>query len=149
MGIPLVLHQQIGLSSSKSEKRETIKCLGGLLLMENQPIVEQYTARFPKSKELYEKVGGFNEENLKVAFNDVDFCLRLAENGYLNIYTPYSRAYHHESLSRGYELSPEQISRFQKEQEYMKIRHNDILSNGDPYYSPNLTLYKEDFSYNV
>ena len=63
-----------------------------------------------------------------------------------NIFTPYTEAYHHESISRGAEDNPEKIVRFNKEVDYMKKRHADILKNGDPYYNPNLTLLREDFS---
>jgi GT2 family glycosyltransferase len=96
-------------------------------------------------KSIYEEVGGLEEKHLKVAFNDVDFCLRLREKGYLNIYTPYCEAYHHESISRGYEDTPEKKIRFAAETRYMKKRHAEILKRGDPYYNPNLTLDSEDF----
>ncbi len=97
-------------------------------------------------KEYYELVGGLNEVDLKIAFNDVDFCLRLREQGLLNVYTPYCEAHHHESISRGYENTPEKISRFQSEVHYMLTRHQKALKAGDPYYNENLTLDKEDFS---
>ena len=96
-------------------------------------------------KSLYEEVGGFNELDLRVAFNDVDFCLRLREAGYRNIWTPYAELYHHESASRGYENTPEKIARFEKEKKYIKERWGEQLLN-DPAYSPNLTLDYEDFS---
>lgn len=95
---------------------------------------------------LYKELNGLNENELKVAFNDVDFCLRIQEKGYLNIFTPYCEAYHHESISRGHEDSDEKIARFNGEGEYMKMRHQEILKNGDPYYNPSLTLDREDFS---
>lgn len=97
-------------------------------------------------KTIYEEVEGLNEEDLKIAFNDVDFCLRIQEKGYRNIFTPFAEAYHHESISRGYEDSPEKIQRFKKEESYMKERHKNILKKGDPYYNQNLTLDREDFS---
>lgn len=95
---------------------------------------------------LYKELGGLNEVDLKVAFNDVDFCLRLREKGYLNIFTPYSEAYHYESISRGEEDDPVKVARFNHEVEYMMGKHEKILNEGDPYYNPNLTLEKEDFS---
>ena len=70
-------------------------------------------------KETFEKVGGFNEV-LQVAFNDVDFCLRVREAGYRNIYTPYAELYHHESATRGDEDTAEKQLRFSKEFAYMK-----------------------------
>jgi GT2 family glycosyltransferase len=96
-------------------------------------------------KSLYIDIDGFNEENLKIAFNDVDFCLRLRKKGYLNVFTPYCEAYHHESISRGGEDSPEKIKRFNSEVEYMKERHKKLLLEGDHYYNQNFTLESEDF----
>jgi GT2 family glycosyltransferase len=95
---------------------------------------------------IFKELNGLNEENLKIAFNDVDFCLRVQEKGYKNIFTPYCEAYHHESISRGGEDNPEKIARFGREIDYMKKRHIDILLCGDPYYNPKLTLDREDFS---
>ena len=97
-------------------------------------------------RSVYLEVGGFEEENLKVAFGDVDFCLRLREAGYRNVWTPYAEAYHHESATRGYEDTPEKKARFEAEIQYMRKRWGSLLLN-DPAYSPNLTLEREDFSY--
>jgi len=97
-------------------------------------------------KELYLKLNGLNENELKIAFNDVDFCLRLRERGYLNIFTPFAELYHHESASRGYEVTSKEQKRFRREIVYIKKRHSKILNKGDPYYNPNLSLDKEDFS---
>ena len=96
-------------------------------------------------KAIYEEVGGLNETDLQVGFNDVDLCLRLREKGYRNVWTPYAEFYHHESATRGYEDTPEKIARFDKEVQYMKQRWGDLLLH-DPAYSPNLTLDHEDFS---
>ncbi|GAF69072.1 unnamed protein product [marine sediment metagenome] len=97
-------------------------------------------------KSVYEEVGGFNEAALQVAFNDVDFCLRVGKAGYRNIWTPYAELYHHESATRGSEDSPEKQERFAKEVQCIKQRWGDTLLN-DPAYSPNLTLdINEDFS---
>jgi GT2 family glycosyltransferase len=97
-------------------------------------------------KNIYQEVGGLDETNLKVAFNDVDFCLRVREAGYRNIWTPYADLYHHESATRGYEDTPEKQLRFRNEVLYMRKRWGDTLLN-DPAYSPNLTLEREDFSF--
>jgi GT2 family glycosyltransferase len=97
-------------------------------------------------KSIYQEVNGMDEIKFKVAYNDVDFCLRVREKGYLNIFTPYAEMYHHESISRGYETTPEKIARFQTEKDALYARHKDILDNGDPYYNPNLTHDTEDFS---
>jgi GT2 family glycosyltransferase len=97
-------------------------------------------------RELYLKMGGLDEINLAVAFNDVDFCLRLREAGYSNIYAPYAELYHHESVSRGPDNSPEKVLRLQREEAWMWERWGDILRN-DPAYNPNLSLEFSDFSY--
>lgn len=96
-------------------------------------------------KSVYEEVGGLNETELQVAFNDVDFCLRLCNAGYRNIWTPYAELYHHESATRGTEDTRKKYERFVKEVAYMKQRWgNQLLC--DPAYSPNLSLDSEDFS---
>jgi O-antigen biosynthesis protein len=95
-------------------------------------------------KKIYIEVGGLNETDLKVAFNDVDFCLRVREAGYRNIWTPYAELYHHESASRGFDNTPEKLDRFSKEMEYMVSRWGDLLLN-DPAYSPNLSLDSQSF----
>ena len=97
-------------------------------------------------KGVYEAVGGLNETELTVAFNDVDFCLRVREVGYRNIWTPYAELYHHESVTRGPDASPIKRARFEREVRYMRDRWKGILGN-DPAYSPNLTLDYEDVSY--
>lgn len=96
-------------------------------------------------KSLYEEVGGLNEEQLTVAFNDVDFCLRIRKAGYRNVWTPYAELYHHESATRGLEDSAEKRARFSAEVKYMVEKWGEELRN-DPAYSPNLTLDCEDFS---
>jgi len=94
-------------------------------------------------KEIYEAVGGFNEK-LQSAFNDVDFCLRVREAGYRNVWTPYAELYHHESATRGVENTAEKQDRFAEEVKYIMQRWGSLLLN-DPAYSPNLTLDIEDF----
>ncbi len=96
-------------------------------------------------KDLYVKAGGFDED-LRVAYNDIDFCLRVREMGYRNIYTPYAELYHHESATRGYEDTPEKQFRLEQEAQFMKKRWGELLVN-DPAYSPNLTLERQDFSF--
>jgi O-antigen biosynthesis protein len=97
-------------------------------------------------KNIYEEVGGLNESDLQVAFNDIDFCLRLGKAGYRNIWTPYAELYHHESATRGHDHdAPEKMQRLMREAHYMKKIWGDILVN-DPFYNPNLTLEQHDFS---
>lgn len=95
-------------------------------------------------RKLFEEVGGFDEKNLPIAFNDIDFCLRLVQRGYRNVWTPYSELYHYESASRGYEDTPEKLGRFEIESRHMKQRWQDQLVN-DPAYNPNLALGREPF----
>ena len=97
-------------------------------------------------KSVFEEIGGFDAVNFGVACNDVDFCLRLIESGYRNLFTPYTLAYHFESVSRGYEDTPEKKARFKREVDAFRARHAEILEKGDPYYNPNLRLDVEDFS---
>ena len=97
-------------------------------------------------KALYQQVGGLDEVNLTVAFNDVDFCLRLREAGYRNIWTPYAELLHHESATRGDDVAPEKRKRFEQEIAYMQSRWADLIAN-DPAYNPNLTIGSEDFSF--
>jgi GT2 family glycosyltransferase len=99
-------------------------------------------------KEVFKEVGGFDENNLKIAFNDVDLCLKVRESGYRNIWTPYAELIHHESVSRGSEDTSEKTNRFNSEVDYMITKWGTILES-DPYYNPNLTNIKEDFSYKL
>ena len=96
-------------------------------------------------KKHYLAVNGLNEAELKVAFNDVDFCLRLREAGLRNVWTPYAELFHHESATRGEDTNPEKQQRFAGEVRYMMERWGDALTH-DPAYNPNLTLVHEDFS---
>ena len=96
-------------------------------------------------REAFEEVGGF-EEQLSVAFNDVDLCLRLREKGCLVVYNPYAELYHYESKSRGAEDSKEKVRRFQSEIEFMRCRWEKLLKAGDPYYNKNLSLTKWNYS---
>jgi len=94
---------------------------------------------------IYREVEGLDEKNLAVAYNDVDFCLRVREAGYRNVWTPFAELYHHESATRGPETDPSHQLRFQRETAYMMGRWGQMLLD-DPCYSPNLTLDREDFS---
>ena len=96
-------------------------------------------------KEVFEEAGGFTEE-LAVAFNDVDLCLKVRKNNHLIVYDPYAKLYHMESKTRGAEDSKEKVRRFQTEIEYMRCHWLDILKNGDPYYNKNLSLTKWNYS---
>jgi glycosyltransferase involved in cell wall biosynthesis/predicted SAM-dependent methyltransferase/cephalosporin hydroxylase len=97
-------------------------------------------------KDLYLEVGGLNEVELAIGYNDVDFCLKLREAGYRNLWTPLAELYHHESASRGADEGIEKRIRLESEQAYMRMRWGSLINN-DPAYSPNLTLDYDDFSY--
>lgn len=96
-------------------------------------------------KAIYEEVGGLDEQTLAVAFNDIDFCLKVRSAGYTNLWTPFAELYHHESASRGADDTPDKANRFQAEVETMLRRWGPLLQR-DPAYNPNLTLELNDFS---
>ena len=93
----------------------------------------------------FDIVGGFDEK-LKIAFNDIDLCLRVRELGYLIVYNPYSSFYHYESKSRGLEDTPEKVKRFNNEFAFFVKRWSDRLNRIDEYYNPNLTLRQNNFA---
>lgn len=96
-------------------------------------------------KSLYREVGGLTEE-FRVAFNDIDYCMKVRETGKLVVYNPAAELYHYESKSRGLEDTPEKVERFNSEVARFIDRWNKQLQAGDPYYNPNLSLDKADFS---
>ncbi len=96
-------------------------------------------------KQVFTQVSGFNEE-LKVAFNDIDLCLKIRKADKLIVFTPFTELYHYESKSRGSEDTKEKRNRFKSEIELFKSTWKDFLEKGDPYYSPNLTKGKENFT---
>jgi len=93
----------------------------------------------------YRAVGGMDEEHLTVAFNDVDLCLKLGEQGWRSVFTPWAVLYHHESLSRGLDLSGAKAQRFMQEAQFMLDTWDRKILR-DPFYNPNLTRQHEDFS---
>jgi GT2 family glycosyltransferase len=93
----------------------------------------------------FEEVGGFDEKNLAVSYNDVDLCLRIQAAGYRNLYTPFAQLYHHESASRGEDATEQNRARSQSEIEYMWKQWGDLLLH-DPAYNPNLSLERENYS---
>ena len=99
------------------------------------------------SKALYEELGGL-DESFTVALNDVDFCLRVREKGFLNIFTPFAELYHYESKSRGSDKKDERALRYQKESDRFRVKWADALAKGDPYYNPNFSLDHSDFTVN-
>ena len=90
-------------------------------------------------KYVYEKLGGLDENHLKIAFNDLDFCLRLVNAGYRIVWTPFAELYHHESYTRGREDTIVNQDRFAKEIKYMEEKWNNFIAH-DPAFNPNLSL---------
>lgn len=101
-------------------------------------------ACFVTHKALYQQLGGLNEQQLTVAFNDVDYCLKVREAGFRVIYTPYAELYHYESVSRGKDDSPSKQARAKRESDYMRRRWGHIIDR-DPFYNPNLNYSQPDF----
>ena len=99
-------------------------------------------------KEIYDEVHGL-DESYAVAFNDVDFCVRVREAGYTNVFTPFAQLYHYESKSRGTEDNPEKQKRFQGEVLRFQARWGDLLAKGDPCTNPNFDIQREDFSLKI
>lgn len=112
-------------------------------------VIQQYSAITAAClivrKEIFDKVSGLNEKDLTVAFNDVDFCIKVMEKGYRNLWTPYAELYHHESATRGQDLAPDKRARFVREVAYMMNTWSQKFSN-DPAYNPNLNLTFPDFT---
>lgn len=116
--------------------------LGRAVLVQNLSAVT--AACMATRREVFLEVHGFDADNLPVTFNDIDYCLRIRERGYLVVWTPYSRLYHHESATRGPEDRSPQGTSFAEHCSYMRCRWYDLLDH-DPYYNPNLTLDRSNF----
>ena len=99
-------------------------------------------------KEVYDEVKGL-DESFAVAFNDVDFCVRVREAGYTNVFTPFAQLYHYESKSRGLDENPVKRKRFISEVDRFQKRWAKQLAAGDPCMNPNFDLMKEDFSFDI
>jgi GT2 family glycosyltransferase len=133
MGWPGGVADHFGVGARRDEPGP----LGSLALLRSVSAVTG--ACLAVRRELFNAVGGLDEANLTVAYNDVDFCLRLRERGYRNVWTPFAELYHYESVSRGDDLSGEKLARLQKEAAYMRQRWGASLDE-DPYWNPNLSL---------
>lgn len=95
-------------------------------------------------KALFQEVGGL-DESFAISLNDVDFCLKLRQKGYLNVFTPFAELYHFESLSRGLDDQGEKAQRYERESRQFREKWKDVLAAGDPYYNPNFSLDRSDF----
>lgn len=100
-------------------------------------------------KELYDRMGGLDEERFAVAYNDIDFCLRLWQSGLLNVMTPFATATHYESRSRGDDTKcgGEKQARYERERAGFRARYAGLIQRGDPYYNPHLSLESENYAY--
>lgn len=135
-------HRAAGHIFSKVDK-ENLGYMGRLCYAQNLSAVTFACVMIPRH--VWDEVGGL-DESFAVAFNDVDMCMRIRKAGYLIVWTPYAELYHYESKSRGLEDTPEKKKRFEGEVKRFQERWKDELAAGDPYYNPNLSLDREDFS---
>lgn len=113
------------------------------LLRERREVSAVTAACLLTRKSLWEHLGGMDEHNLTVAFNDVDYCVKVRHAGMKIVWTPDSAMLHRESVSRGADDTPEKLRRFAREEQTVYERWGDILQN-DPYHNPNLSLIAED-----
>lgn len=132
--------------SHKSFPRQSDGYFGRLSVPLNLSAVTAACVMVPTK--VFKEVKGF-DEGYPLAFNDIDLCLKIRETGRLIIWTPYAQLIHYESKTRGYEDTPEKQRRFKMEIDRFKERWGKWLDKGDPYYNPNLTLTREDFSIRV
>ena len=128
------------------QKRENLGYMGRLCYAQNMSAVTG--ACLLVKKALYEEAGGL-DEGFAVSLNDVDFCLKLRRLGYLNVFTPFAEAYHYESASRGSDMTGEAAARYNAESARFREKWKAELEAGDPYYNPNFSLDKSDFSLRV
>jgi len=96
-------------------------------------------------KEVFSSVGGFDETNLSIAYNDVDLCLKIRELGFSILVSPFCRAYHYESKSRGLDTTAEKVLKNAREKKYFIKRHRDTLSATDPFFNRNLSINSQDY----
>lgn len=128
------------------QSRENLGYMGRLCYTQNVTAVTG--ACLMVKKELFEKVGGL-DTGFAVSLNDVDFCLKLRKEGYLNVFTPFAELYHFESISRGLDDMGEKAQRYNKESEVFRDKWKEELAKGDPYYNPNFSLDRSDYSLKI
>ena len=131
------------------QRRENLGYMGRLCYAQNMSAVTG--ACLMVKKHIYDELGGL-DETFEVSLNDVDFCLRCRQKNYLNVFTPFAELYHYESLSRGSDVEDphsENAKRYDREAEHFRTRWKEVIERGDPYYNPNFTLDRSDFSLKV
>lgn len=127
-------------------ENEHIGYMGRLCYAQNTSAVSGAALMVKKAD--FEKCGGYDEQ-LSVSLKDVDLCLRLRQLGYLNVFTPFAEAYHAGLLDKGLESNETIRQKYLEECEIFRERWQAVLKKGDPYYNPNFTLEKSDYSLNM
>ncbi len=143
--IGLGAHRTAGHSHYK-QPRQNLGYMGRLCYAQDVSAVTGACLMVKKS--LYDEVGGL-DVGFAVSLNDVDFCLRLREKQLLNVFTPFCELYHYESVSRGLDDSGEKAERYNKESAVFREKWKRVLEKGDPYYNPNFSLDRSDFSLKI
>ena len=128
------------------QKRENLGYMGRLCYAQDMTAVTGACLMVKKS--LYEQAGRL-DESFAISLNDVDFCLKLRKAGYLNVFTPFAELYHYESVSRGLDDHGEKAKRYDEESARFREKWKEELAAGDPYFNPNFSLDKPDFSLRV
>lgn len=128
------------------QSRENLGYMGRLCYTQNVSAVTG--ACLMVKKHLFTEVGGL-DTNFEISLNDVDFCLRLREKGYLNVFTPFAELYHFESISRGLDDKGEKAQRYNRESERFREKWKTVLEKGDPYYNVNFSLDRSDYSLKI
>lgn len=143
--IGLGAHRTAGHTHYK-QHRENLGYMGRLCYVQDVTAVTGACLLVKKS--LFEKVGGL-DESFAISLNDVDFCLKLRKLGLLNVFTPFAELYHFESISRGLDDQGEKAERYNRESAHFRDKWKKELRQGDPYYNPNFSLDRSDFSLRV
>lgn len=143
--IGLGTHRTAGHTHYK-QHRQNLGYMGRLCYAQNVTAVTGACLLVKKS--LYEEVGGL-DEGFAVSLNDVDFCLKLRKKGLLNVFTPFAELFHYESVSRGLDDNGEKAERYNRESEKFREKWKEELAAGDPYYNPNFSLDRSDYSLKI
>lgn len=138
-------HRTAGHSHYK-QHRQNLGYMGRLCYAQNVSAVTG--ACLMVKKALFEQVGGL-DESFAISLNDVDFCLKLRKAGLLNVFTPFCELFHFESVSRGLDDNGEKAERYNRESEAFREKWKKELEAGDPYYNPNFSLDRSDFSLKI
>ncbi|MBO7334465.1 MAG: glycosyltransferase family 2 protein, partial [Lachnospiraceae bacterium] len=143
--IGLGAHRTAGHTHYK-QSRENLGYMGRLCY--TQDVTAVTGACLMVKRTLWDTVGGL-DEGFEISLNDVDFCLKLRKKGYLNIFTPFAELYHYESVSRGLDDNGEKAERYNKESAKFREKWKAELEAGDPYYNPNFSLDRSDYSLKI